>query len=29
MWFYVSSIDILIGAELNGVNEDAWRSVGA
>jgi membrane protein len=29
LWFYVSSIAILIGAELNGVIEDAWRSVGA
>jgi membrane protein len=27
LWFYVSSIAILIGAELNGVIEDAWRSV--
>jgi membrane protein len=29
LWFYVSSIAILIGAELNGVIEDAWRSVDA
>ena len=28
-WFYVSSIAILIEAELNGVIEDAWRSVDA
>jgi membrane protein len=28
LWFYVSSIAILVGAELNGVIEDAWRSVG-
>ncbi len=27
LWFYVSSIAILIGAELNGVIEQAWRSV--
>ena len=27
LWFYVSSIAILIGAELNGVIEDAWRTV--
>jgi membrane protein len=26
LWFYVSSIAILIGAELNGVIEQAWRS---
>jgi membrane protein len=26
LWFYVSSLAILIGAELNGVIEDAWRS---
>lgn len=26
LWFYVSSIAILIGAELNGVIERAWRS---
>ena len=26
LWFYVSSIAILIGAELNGVIEAAWRS---
>jgi membrane protein len=26
LWFYVTSIAILIGAELNGVIEDAWRS---
>ena len=26
LWFYVSSIAILIGAELNGVIEGAWRS---
>jgi membrane protein len=25
LWFYVSSIAILIGAELNGVLEEAWR----
>ena len=29
LWFYVSSIAILIGAELNGVIEHAWRSVDA
>jgi membrane protein len=29
LWFYVSSIAILIGAELNGVIEDSWRSVDA
>jgi membrane protein len=29
LWFYVSSIAILIGAELNGVIEEAWRSVDA
>lgn len=29
LWFYVSSIAILIGAELNGVIEDAWRSANA
>ena len=29
LWFYVSSIAILIGAELNRVVEDAWRSVDA
>ena len=29
LWFYVSSIAILIGAELNGVIEDARRSVDA
>jgi membrane protein len=29
LWFYVSSIAILIGAELNGVIEDARRSVEA
>lgn len=29
LWFYVSSIAILIGGELNGVIEDAWRSVDA
>ena len=29
LWFYVSSIAILIGAELNGVIEDARRSVHA
>jgi membrane protein len=29
LWFYVSSIAILIGAELNGVIEDAHRSVRA
>ena len=27
LWFYVSSIAILIGAELYAVIEDAWRSV--
>ena len=27
LWFYVSSIAILIGAELNGVIEDSWRAV--
>lgn len=27
LWFYVSSIAVLIGAELNGVIEEAWRSV--
>jgi uncharacterized BrkB/YihY/UPF0761 family membrane protein len=26
LWFYVSSVAILIGAELNGVIEDARRS---
>jgi len=26
LWFYVSSMAILIGAELNGVLEDAWRA---
>jgi membrane protein len=26
LWFYVSSLAILIGAELNAVIEDAWRS---
>jgi len=26
LWFYVSSIAILIGAELNSVIEDAWRA---
>jgi membrane protein len=26
LWFYVSSVAILVGAELNGVIEDAWRS---
>jgi membrane protein len=26
LWFYVSSVAILIGAELNGVIEQAWRS---
>jgi membrane protein len=29
LWFDVSSIAILIGAELNGVVEDAWRSLDA
>ena len=29
LWFYVSSIAILIGAELNGVIEQAWRSAEA
>ena len=29
LWFYVSSVAILIGAEMNGVIEDAWRSVDA
>jgi membrane protein len=29
LWFYVSSIAILVGAELNGVIEDAWRAVDA
>jgi membrane protein len=29
LWFYVSSLAILIGAELNAVIEDAWRSVAA
>jgi len=29
LWFYVSSIAILVGAELNAVIEDAWRSVDA
>jgi membrane protein len=29
LWFYVSSIAILVGAEMNGVIEDAWRSVDA
>lgn len=28
LWFYTSSIAILIGAELNGVIEHAWRAVG-
>jgi membrane protein len=26
LWFYVSSIAILIGAEVNAVIEDAWQS---
>ena len=26
LWFYVSSIAILVGAELNGVIEKAWQS---
>jgi membrane protein len=26
LWFYVSGLAILIGAELNGVIEDAWKS---
>lgn len=26
LWFYVSSIAILIGAEINGVIDEAWRS---
>ena len=26
LWFYVSSIAILLGAELNSVIEEAWRS---
>jgi membrane protein len=26
LWFYISSLAILIGAELNGVIEDAWRT---
>jgi membrane protein len=25
LWFYVSSLAILVGAELNGVLEHAWR----
>jgi len=29
LWFYVSSIAILVGAELNGVIEEAWRAVEA
>jgi membrane protein len=29
LWFYVSSIAILVGAELNGVIEEAWRAVDA
>jgi membrane protein len=29
LWFYVSSIAILVGAELNGVIEEAQRSVGS
>ena len=28
LWFYVSSLAILIGAELNGVIEQAWRARG-
>lgn len=27
LWFYVSGLAILIGAELNGVIEQAWRIV--
>jgi len=27
LWFYVSGLAILIGAELNGVIEQAWRMV--
>lgn len=26
LWFYISSLAILIGAEMNGVIEDAWRT---
>jgi membrane protein len=29
LWFYVSSMAILIGAELNGVIDEAWRSTKA
>jgi membrane protein len=29
LWFYVCSAAILTGAEVNGVIEDAWRSVPA
>lgn len=27
LWFYVCGLALLIGAELNGVSEQAWRSV--
>lgn len=27
LWFYVCGLALLIGAELNGVIEQAWRSV--